>query len=297
MKIASLIPSGTDIACALGLAENLVGVSHACDHPTAQNLPILTRSVVPAELAPAEIDVCVANAVASGESLYQTDREWLEKLAPDLVLTQSICDVCAVNSQTAAQNLPANAQLLNLSATSLAGLWADLRAVALAADVSAEPLIQDLQARLKTVEKSVENRPKPRVLVLEWSEPPFLGGHWVPEMVEIAGGIHVLSEAGQASRRANWQEIAEAEPEIIVLAPCGYGLEETVSQGRELFKNPEFAILSAARHGAVWATDATALFSRCTPATVRGIEVLAGIFQAEVCAAPRADEARICDLS
>ena len=189
MKIASLIPSGTDIACALGLAKNLVGVSHACDHPAAKNLPILTRSVIPNDLSPGEIDACVANAVAAGESLYQSDRRLLWALAPDVVLTQSICDVCAVNSASAARDLPPDARLVNLSATSLEGLWADLWNVAQATGVFPEELIDGLQNRLAAVEKAVAGREKPRVLVLEWSDPPFLGGHWVPELCAIAGAI------------------------------------------------------------------------------------------------------------
>ena len=273
MKIVSLIPSGTDIAAALGLGARLVGKSHECDHACARGLPVVTRSIIDSTLAPAQIDADVNNAVAAGESLYLTDRELLRELAPDVVLTQTICDVCAVNGQTAARDLPPNAQLVNLSATSLDGLWADLHNVAEATGADAEPLIDELQTRLKKVRAAVEGKTRPKVLVLEWSDPPFLGGHWVPEMVEIAGAIHVLSGAGEASRRATWDEIADARPEIIILAPCGYDLEQTLEQGRELL--PRLKALGVRQ---IWATDATALFSRCTPATVRGIEVLAGFF-------------------
>ena len=274
MKIVSLIPSGTDLAAALGLGGVLVGVSHECDHAAARGLPVVTRSSIDSTLPPAQIDADVNAAVASGQSLYLTDRALLCKLAPDVVLTQTICDVCAVNSQTAARDLPTGAQLVNLGATSLDGLWQDLRAVARATGADAEPLIAQLQARLKRVRAAVAvaGRARPRVLVLEWSDPPFLGGHWVPEMVEVAGGDHVLSGAGEASRRASWDEIAGAKPEIVVLAPCGYDLEQTVEQGRELL--PRLKVMGARQ---VWASDATALFSRCTGASVRGVEVLAGI--------------------
>ena len=272
MKIVSLIPSGSDIAAALGLGAQLVGVSHECDHGAARGLPVVTRSVVDSTLPPAQIDADVNSAVASGTSLYLTDRALLRALAPDVVLTQTICDVCAVNSQTAARDLPPNAHLVNLSATSLDGLWEDLRSVARATGAEAAPLIASLQARLERARAAVAARPRPRVLVLEWSDPPFLGGHWVPEMVEIAGGTHILSGAGQASRRASWNEIAQSRPEIVVLAPCGYDLPQTIAQGRALL--PRLKSIGARQ---VWATDATALFSRCTPATVRGIEVLAGL--------------------
>ena len=277
MKIVSLIPSGTDIAVALGLSAHIVGVSHECDDPSARGLPVVTRSIIDSSLPPAQIDADVNSAVAASQSLYLTDRARLRELNPAIVLTQTICDVCAVNSQTAARDLPPNARLINLSATSLDGLWADLRAVAGATGADAKPLIAKLQARLEGVKTAVANRTRPQVLVLEWSDPPFLGGHWVPEMIEIAGGTHVLSGAGEASRRASWDEIAAARPEIVVLAPCGYDLAQTVAQGRELL--PKLKQIGARQ---VWATDATALFSRCTPATVRGVEVLAGLFHGAV---------------
>lgn len=272
MKIVSLIPSGTDIACALGLGPFLVGVSHECDHGESCGLPVVTRSVIDSTLPPAQIDADVNAAVEAGTSLYLTNRELLCELAPDVVLTQTICDVCAVNSQTAARDVPSGARLINLSATTLAGLWADLRAVARATETDAEPLIASLRARLEAVQARVAGRARPRVLVLEWTEPPFLGGHWVPEMVELAGGQHVLSGAGQASRRAMWNEIRAAQPDIIILAPCGYDLNQTIEQGRAI--EDELRSTGARE---IWATDATALFSRCTPASVRAVEVLAGI--------------------
>ncbi len=286
MKIASLIPSGTDIAVALGLETSLVGVSHCCDNLATAHLPVLTRSIVDSTLSPSQIDADVTGAVNSGESLYQTDKNLLRQLAPDLVLTQTICDVCAVNSQTARRDLPPNARLLNLSAVSIDGFWEDLRNVAIATQTDAETLISGLQTRLENVKSAVTGKPKPRVLVLEWSEPPFLGGHWVPEMTEIAGGVHILSGAGEASRRASWDEIRAARPEIIVLAPCGYNLSETIAQSREIEK--ELRSLGAKQ---IWATNATALFSRCTPATIRGVEVLASIFHGVNY--PRSDEAQL----
>lgn len=270
MKIASLIPSGTDLACALGLGSQLVAISHECDHPLAAGLPVVTHSVVDSTLPPAQIDADVNAAVEAGTSLYLTNRELLRELNPDVVLTQTICDVCAVNSQTARASLPPNARLVNLSATSFAGLWDDLRSVAEATGVDAEPLIGELKARLEHVHKP---KISPRVLVLEWTDPPFLGGHWVPEMVALAGGKHVLSGAGEASRRATWDEIRGAQPELIILAPCGYDLNQTLEQGRSIEEE-----LRSTGANQVWATNATAFFSRCTPASVDGVEMLAAIF-------------------
>ncbi len=273
MKIASLIPSGTDIVVALGLKDSLVGISHCCDNAETAHLPVLTRSVIDSDLPPSQIDADVTGAVEAGQSLYQTNRELLRELAPDIVLTQTICDVCAVNSQTARRDLPPNATLLNLSAISFDGLWEDMRNIAGATETDAEAMIFGLQTRIDGVKRAVADQQKPRVLVLEWSDPPFLGGHWVPEMVEIAGGTHILSGAGEASRRASWNEIRESKPDIVILAPCGYDLNETLAQSREIAG--ELASIGARE---IWAVNATALFSRCTPATVRGVEVLAAIF-------------------
>lgn len=297
MRIASLIPSGTDIACELGLTSNLVGISHCCDNPSTTHLPILTRSIVDSTLPPSQIDADVSSAVQAGESLYITKRELLSDLRPDIVLTQTICDVCAVNSQTAARDLPQGAHLVNLSATSFEGLWGDMRNVATATQnhetqTRAEALIAEMQARLDAVRSQVQSKNRrgsgtPRVLVLEWSDPAFLGGHWVPEMVEIAGGVHLLSGPNEPSRRASWDEIRASEPEVILLAPCGYDLEETIAQGRELLSGP----LGEVHAREIWATNATALFSRCTPATVRGVEVVAGILHPDTMKAPCPSEA------
>jgi len=300
MRIASLIPSGTDIAASLGLEKYLVGKSHTCDHPSVSSLPILTQSRVRYDMSPREIDDAVTNAIHNGEgnsSLYVTDRVLLNQLNPDIVLTQTICDVCAVNANSAARDLPPNAKLVNLSATSFAGLWEDLRAVAYAGSTPstalierAEELIASLQARLEAVRLAVENKPRPKVLVLEWSDPPFIGGHWVPEIIERAGGIHVLGKIGEPSRRATWEEIAEADPDVIFLAPCGYNLQETTEQGRALLEYSGFARLRAVQNGNIWATNATHLFSRCTPMSIRAVEVVAGVLHADVWRSPTEDE-------
>jgi iron complex transport system substrate-binding protein len=286
VRIASLISSGTDIACDLGLAEYLVGQSHCCDHPSTRGLPVLTHSRIPTDLSPREIDDAVRDAINSdgNTSLYLCNRELLRKLKPDIVLTQTICDVCAVNASTAARDLPPNAKLVNLGAMSFSGLWDDLRDVARAAstflpevEARAEVLIAALQARLAKVEAAVKDLPRLRVLVLEWTEPPFAGGHWVPEIIKRAGGVHVLGKTGEPSRRVSWEEIQEANPDAILLAPCGYDLNETIEQARALREYSAFANLRAVKNGKVWATNATHLFSRCTPASVRAVEVVAGV--------------------
>lgn len=287
MRIASLIPSGTDIAASLGLETFIVGKSHTCDLPAVAHLPILTQSRVRYDMSPREIDDAVTSALQNGEgntSLYVTDRELLNRLNPDVVLTQTICDVCAVNANSVARDLPPNAALVNLSATSFAGLWNDLREVAHAVEHEnpgiterAEALIEALQARLQKVSRAVAHKTRPKVVALEWSDPPFIGGHWVPEIVELAGGCHTPENTALPSRRANWEEIGQADPDVLLLLPCGYNLEETLQQGKALLENPLFRQLRAVRAGNCWATDATHLFSRCTPHSVRAVEVVAGI--------------------
>jgi len=300
MRIVSLIPSGTDIAASLGLGKYLVGKSHTCDHPEVSSLPILTQSRVRYDMSPREIDDAVTNALQNGDgnsSLYVTDKVLLRELNPDVVLTQTICDVCAVNANSAARDLPPSARLVNLSATSFGGLWEDFREVAQSVSTPlpavtqrAEDLISALQARLEAIEIAVRDKSRPKVLVLEWSDPPFIGGHWVPEIIERAGGQHVLGKAGEASRRASWEEIAEADPDLIFLAPCGYDLQETTEQGHALLEYSGFTQLRAVQTENVWATNATHLFSRCTPMSVRATEVVAGVLHEDVWEKPAATE-------
>ena len=297
-SIVSLIPSGTDIACDLGLGPRLRAASHACDHPLSRGLPIATRSVLADNLSPLEIDQAVGQALQEGDgSLYRTDRELLHQLQPDVILTQAICDVCAVNERSARCDAPAISRLVTLDATDFEGLWRDIRQVGEAAHVGerAQVLVEELQARLQAVQARLDSveRSTPSVLVLEWSEPPFIGGHWVPEIIARAGGLCVPQSQNQPSRRADWDELAALDPDFVLLAPCGYSLEETRAQGLELMQSePRFAALRAVREAKVWATDATHLFSRCTPASVRAVEVTAAILHPDLFPEPEASEAQ-----
>lgn len=292
MRIASLVPAATDLVGALGLAGRLVGVSHACDLPAARGLPVLTRSGLPrpgephdpsrpgaARWTAAEVDRLVSTSVAAGAALYQVDRARLAALRPDLVLSQSICDVCA--ARVDACDLPPDARLLELTASDLAGLAVDLRALASAVGepARARPVLSDMSRRLEAL--ASRTGPKPRVVTLEWGDPPFLGGHWLPELVERAGGTHLLSRPGAPSRRASWAEIAASDPDLVIFAPCGYTRDEAVAEARALRVRPELAGLRAVREGRLWAVHASPLFSRCTPACVRGAELLAAIFSGE----------------
>ena len=279
MRIASLVPAATDLVAALGLAEHLVGVSHECDHPAAAGLPVLTTSLVPAAGAtgsadPAAVDAEVSATLAAGEALYRTDRALLAELAPDVVVTQAICDVCAVTTGSVIGDLPPGARVVELTGTSLAGLGDDVRraAGALGAADAGHEVVADVSAAVDAVRAAVAGLDRRRVVTIEWGAPPFLGGHWVPELVAVAGGEDALAVPGQPSRRAGWDEITAADPDVVAFVPCGYGLDDALAHARELLDEPESPLraLRAARDGELWALDANRLFSRCTPAAVKG---------------------------
>jgi len=286
LRIASLIPAGTDLAVSLGLADFVVGVSHECDNPRVQGRPVLTSSILPAEgAAPAEIDSTVVAHVRTGEPLYRTDQALLAELHPTHVLAQDVCDVCAVPGAAARAAMPAGAELVMLRATSLSGLEDDLLRLggATAKEAQAVRVIDHLRALRSEVVGRVAGWPRPRVLTLEWGDPPFLGGHWIPELVGTAGGDHVLVGPAEPSRRSTWDEVNAAAADIVVFMPCGYRLGPAVDEARTL--------LDRIHNSAVWATDASTTFSRCTPAAVsQGLHALAGMLHPEV--APEPDPMR-----
>jgi iron complex transport system substrate-binding protein len=257
VRVATLIPSGTDIAVALGLGDILVGVSHECDDPVAIGLPVLTSSALPgADTPPAEIDRLVSEAAAAGDTIYRTNLALLHELAPDVILTQDICDVCAVPARQVSCDVPPGAELVTLSATTIAGLADDLVRVgkATGADEQAQELADDLLTRA-----AARHRGTLRVAAVEWGDPPFTGGDWVPELIEAAGGVSALGAVGVRSRRTTWDEVRAAAPDVVVFMPCGYELDQAVTEARTL----PWA-------GPLWATDSTHLFSRCTPQAVAG---------------------------
>ena len=290
MRIASLVPSSTEMLFALGLGDQVVAVTHECDWPPeAAALPHLTRTVVPAGLAAAEIDRTVRETVGAGRPLYELDRERLAELAPDLIVTQAVCDVCAVSYDdvvAVAATLPSGPRVLSLDPMTLDEVLADIGRLGEAAEAQPEGRLLREQARrrIEAVTRAVERAPRPRVAALEWLDPPFIGGHWVPEMIRLAGGDDVLGRPGERSRTAKWSEIADAAPDVAVVMPCGYDAQRSAEEAREF--GDAVAALGARR---VVAVDASAYFSRPGPRLVTGIELLGHVLHQDLVPSPFRD--------
>jgi iron complex transport system substrate-binding protein len=273
MRIISLVPNGTEILFAVGAGDMVVGVSHECDFPAeARTRPILTGSALTPGMSSAEVDKAVSAQVGSGESLYTLDESRIAELAPDVIVTQQLCPVCAVSTEQvdgAIQPLPRCPEVISLDPKTLADVMADIRRVGevTGRTAEAEALVRDLERRLDAVRARVQGRPKPRVAALEWLDPPFAGGHWVPEMIEIAGGIDVFAKPGDHSARLTWEQVREADPDILVAMPCGYdeaGAAALLGDRSDL-------------RARMFPVDANGCFSRPGPRLVDGIERLADL--------------------
>jgi iron complex transport system substrate-binding protein len=276
MRIASLVPSATEALFALGLGDQVVAVTHECDHPAAAlGLPRLTRSVIPAGLAPAEVDSRVREVTGRGEALYELDEATLARLAPELIVTQALCAVCAVSYddvRAVAQRLDSRPDVISLDPRTLAEVLDDLVRLGqvTGARASGEMLVAGLRARLNRVRDAVAGAPRPRVLALEWLDPPYAGGHWVPEMIELAGGHNVVGEPARDSHAVSWAQLEAARPEVAVVMPCGLYVDEAAEQA--LARRSRLESLGAER---IYAVDAASSFSRPGPRLVEGIELLA----------------------
>lgn len=278
MRIASLVPSATEMLFALDLGEQVVGVTHECDFPPeATQLPVLTRSLIPEGLDAAGIDRAVSERTKRGESLYELDSDELADLEPDLIVTQAVCAVCAVSFEDVralAQEMEKPARVLSLDPTTLGEVLDGLRLIGEAAGITeqAAEFVELAADRLDRVTAAVRDAPRPRVAALEWLDPPYLGGHWVPQMIELAGGEDPLGFAGERSFTASWAQIAAARPEVAVVMPCGYGLEAARAEAAE--RHETLLQLEAER---IVAVDASAYFSRPGPRLVEGVELLAHV--------------------
>jgi len=284
-RIVSLLPAATEIAAALGLMDQVVGVSHECDFPSEANKrPRVTNCPVHnAGLASGEVDEWVRRTLAENGTIYTIDEPLLRKLQPDVILTQKLCDVCAVSYGTVArlaQTLPGPPRVMNLEPTSLADIFGDIRRVADACDVlgGGEQLIGDLSRRVENVRERVARIPDRRgCFLMEWVDPPFCSGHWGPELVEIAGGHDSLGRKHQPSAQIEWQQVLDACPEIIVLALCGYNIDRARRDYELLRRFPGFGSIPAADSGQVYIVNASAYFARPGPRIVDSLEILAGI--------------------
>jgi iron complex transport system substrate-binding protein len=296
VKIVSLLPSATEIVFALGLGDPLEAVTFECDFPAeARDKPVVSTTSLDTGhgALPKEIDDAVRAKMSEEQPLYRLDRALIQRIQPDLILAQDLCRVCAVPSgdvQLALDDLGVQAEVLSLDPHTVDDVIASIETVGAATGTTgrAAGLTAALRQRVDAIRRRALTLPSIRVLALEWSDPPFAGGHWVPDMVQIAGGTNVLSDKGEPSRKVTWKEIADATPEAIVFMPCGYYLDEAEEELQRLWSNPFFAETPAAREGNVFATDASSYFSRPGPRIVDGLEAMAWAIHPEAYPAPPA---------
>lgn len=284
MRVASLLPSATEMIHFADAADALVGVTHECDYPPGvEKLPKLTSTSIDSHnMTSAEIDAAIGARLTDEGSIYALDAKLLRELAPDLVVTQGLCDVCAVSMdlvEKAVSGLSERPQVISLNPTSLGDVLDDTARLGnvLGRGEEVATRIAALRERLDRVGEAVSGLARPRVACIEWLDPPFSAGHWVPEMVRLAGGEEVLATPGERSARLTWDEVLEADPDLLVLMPCGFDAARAVEEARRLPELPGWPDLRAARGGRVWAVDANSYFSRPAPRLVEGIEVLARI--------------------
>ena len=278
------------MACALGLGDQLVGITHECDYPPeAQGKPVVVRNVLPIEtMSQPEIDFAVTQRMRDGLNLYQVDETLLQELAPDIIITQDLCQVCAPsgNEVTHALNLlPKKPQVLWLTPKSLEEIFDNLRELGEATDrvKEAEELIASGRARLEKLAHATRKLShRPRVFCMEWIEPVYCSGHWMPEMVEIAGGVDALGRKGTDSVRISWNDVAEWAPEVLIITPCGFNLDKVIELAPQLFGNSGWSELPAVRDGHVYAVDANSYFARPGPRVVDGTELLAHLIHPEL---------------
>jgi iron complex transport system substrate-binding protein len=287
LKIVSLLPSATEIICALGLQDNLVGRSHECDYPeSVKQLPVCTEANFPDGLSSADIDVKVKEILADALSVYTVKREVIKSLVPDVVITQDQCEVCAVSLtdvELALDNyLDKEAQIISLRPNSLQDVFNDISTIAKAlnAEKAGEELLELLNERVDIIKHKVKFADsKPTVACIEWLEPLMVSGNWVPGLVEIAGGTPILAKQGAHSPYVSWDDIREQNPEVIVVMPCGFSIERTLKEMDLLMQQPGFTDLKAVKNNRLYIADGNQYFNRPGPRVVDSIEILAEIIR------------------
>jgi iron complex transport system substrate-binding protein len=301
MRICSLLPGATEIAYLLGLGDQIVGVTHECDHPAdAKQKPVVVRSAIdPNRMSSLEIDRKVGELLQAGKGLYTIDEPAFLGAAPDVILTQGLCDVCALDYNDvvkAAQLLPRAPVIVSLNPHSLTDMLDDISRVGAATsrEATAKDLVEDLRRRIERVGLS-EPDYRPRVICLEWFEPLYVAGHWVPEMVALAGGHDVLGRTGEPSHKVNWQGVLDAKPDVMLLMPCGFDTRRAVKESEPLRSREGWNEMPAVKAGNVYALNGSAYFSRPGPRLVNGLEILARIIHPETVerSLASADAARI----
>lgn len=291
-RIVSFLPSATEMACALGLADSIVGITHECDYPPEiKSKPVVVRNVLPIEkMTQSEIDRAVAERIRESKSLYEIDEQLLRELAPDLILTQNLCQVCAPSGNEVSQvikALPKAPQILWLTPQSVSEIFDNVRELGAATGriTEAEALVRDCQSRLDSLSQRTKVSHRPRVFCMEWLDPVYASGHWVPELVKIAGGIDELGRERGESVRVSWDAIAAWAPEVLVIMPCGFNLQQTMQQIWGVFGRQAaspFFDLPAVRNDRVYAVDANSYFARPGPRVVEGAELLGQLIHPEL---------------
>jgi len=291
MRVVSLLPSTTEILFGVGAGDDVVGVTFECDYPEqARTRRIVSTSAMPEGLTPGEIDAFVAKAISNGEDLYRLEAGALADLDADLVVTQDLCAVCAVDVSVvddALTHLGCRADVLTVDPHTVEQVLDSvlLLGASTGHEAAAKTWVEALRDRLAVVHKAVEDAVRPRVLVLEWTDPPYAPGHWIPEMIELAGGAAVLGKAGERSGRITWQDAVGSRPDVVVCAPCGYDLDGAAALAEQVVDR--FAGVP------VWAVDANACFARPGPRIVDGVETLAAIFHPGLAGHPSPRAARL----
>ena len=288
LKIVSLLPSATEIIDCLGLTSALVGRSHECDYPdSVKDLPICTIARLNSDLPSGQIDQDVQTLVQKALSIYQIETEVLDRLQPTHIVTQDQCDVCAVNlaevEKALASLTRSHPQVISLQPNLLNEVWADIQRVADILEVDAQPVLAKLQARIDTIALKVQNlESKPTVVALEWTEPLMGGGNWIPELIEIVGGQSLLAAKGKHSPYLSWENLIEADPDIVVIMPCGFDLERTEQESKVLINHPDWKSLKAVQNNQVFLVDGNAYFNRPSQRLVDSAEILAEILHPEM---------------
>lgn len=288
MRIASLLASATEIVYAIGLGDQLVAISHECDYPPeALDKPRISRPRFdPAALSSAELDRAVRRVMAEHGSVYELDGETLRRVRPDLMLTQAVCDVCAVPTslaRDASRALDGKVRILSLDAHTIKEVVGSVRAVGRAAGAGAatETVAGALESRMTAVARAVRGASRPRVLAIEWLDPPFVPGHWVPEMIELAGGACLAGETAVPSKEVPWDDLVGLDPDVLLIMPCGYKLDQTRADADRYAEQLEAVAPRAVAERRAWVLNGSDYFNRSGPRTVDGIEILGGVLHPE----------------